>query len=168
MVLIEVRIKLFPDDNYSYHAHLLSNCFLQPPKRLLRCQIFFFGSGEYGVSPGDSTFELVTQHATFVNQWINSQPPQPGCDVECWVPFTGWYNRQCQNIPELCSVFWNVIEEAKNGTRSTREVQETRFLIKDRTISLAGLQVFPSRAMCCRPGLGAFTKGCSWTTWVWS
>ncbi|GMH32385.1 hypothetical protein BSKO_00219 [Bryopsis sp. KO-2023] len=123
------------------------------------------GRGEYGVAPGDSTFEYVSQHATFTNQWISSQPPRPECQLGCWIPHKSWISRQCEDLPEVCKAYWQVAEKANNASKVMRELRETSILVGGRLISMDGLQVYPSKASCCRPGLGAFDQGCSWTTW---
>lgn len=75
----------------------------------------------------------------------------------------------CENLPSACKAYWHVLgEEVGNAGNTSRGLSKTKLLVNDRLIALDGLQVYPSHAACCRPGLGAFPKGCSWTTWIWS
>ncbi|CAD7699737.1 unnamed protein product [Ostreobium quekettii] len=122
------------------------------------------GRGEYGVAPEDSTFDLVTQHATFVNRWTTSQPPERHCKCECWIPHSDVFTRTCKNLPKVCDAYWEVMAGANelNYTAALNALQRTEVQLGHRLIALRGLQVYGTKSDCCHPGLGAFPKGCTW------
>lgn len=51
---------------------------------------------------------------------------------------------RCENKPALCEEYWRKL----NGT------------VGQAPIDVA--ESYASEAACCSPGLGAFTKGCTW------
>lgn len=99
------------------------------------------GHGDYGVDPKDSTFGIITEHARRVNARINATPPRAGCGYECWVPATRLGMRACKRDQAACDAHWAAAAAGE---------------------APAGGAFFPSKAHCCRPGLGAYGRGCSW------
>lgn len=102
------------------------------------------GRGDYGVDPADSTFAIIREHTRRVNQKINSVPPRAGCGYECWVPVKRLGMRACKRDQAACDAYWEAAAAAPPGQAP------------------AGGAFFTSKAHCCRPGLGAYSSGCSW------
>lgn len=103
----------------------------------------------YGISIGDSTFEVMKAHAQ--RAWMHSirlardlAGDSGEEEQDCWVArpslFGSWW-RSCMSEPEACDV-----SSIRNATF---------------TDAAAVKNVFESKKACCRPGTGAFEHGCS-------
>lgn len=102
--------------------------------------------GDYGVLPGQSTFEVARRHAQAVKSLQNAAPPLPGCRPQCWVGSTSIFgNRRCERSGATCTRQWS---------HPTQAWQDGQLVVE-------GVEVFGSKASCCQPGLGAFQEGCS-------
>lgn len=96
-----------------------------------------------------------------MNKKTNSQPPRPDCNLGCWVPKAGSKPgaQDCENSPGVCAAWWQKFGgAAAGGAAITAEQTVMAQAIKD-----GKTPVYPTRNMCCRPGVGAFVTGCTVT-----
>lgn len=98
-------------------------------------------AGDYGVGPGDSTFQIIKKHSRFIHDKINSRPPRAECGYSCWVPQTVWSLNTCRNVPSACEAYWAA--DARGA-------------------ALPSGPFFTSKDACCKAGLGAYEAGCTW------
>ena len=142
---------------------------LKPGLRALHVRKLYYwrlcGTGEYGVTPTDSTFQIISNHAAFLNRWMNSRAPHHECRAECWIPHSSILVRMCRNIPQVCDTYEQVVGGHKNHTTALHALKNAEVLVGHRLIDLHNLQVYGSKSDCCQPGLGAFPSGCSWGAW---
>lgn len=89
-------------------------------------------NADYGVAWADATtVDIVTKYAKKAGALAAATPPDARCRLECWTPVKGG-GRACVEDRAACSV------AAADDER----------------------RVYPNKATCCLPGLGAFEKGC--------
>ena len=97
-------------------------------------------NGDYGVAWSDaSTVDIVTKYAKGAGAVMAATPPDAKCRLECWTPDPAGA-RACVDDRHACA--------AAGAHASPAAAVE------------AGVRVWPNRAACCAPGLGAFEGGC--------
>lgn len=113
--------------------------------------------------PSDSTFPMVRRHTNFIKTLLNSEAPGTACVTDCWVPYRTSKHRVCVPAPDACQKYWEI---RQNGTLQS-EGEGIKVRVWDKDVDLSGLQFFANIADCCRRGMGAFAKGCTYAFgWV--
>ncbi|PRW56573.1 mannan endo-1,4-beta-mannosidase 2-like [Chlorella sorokiniana] len=107
--------------------------------------------GIYGVLPTHSTFKMMAEHAQRVRVHTLAHPSAAECPLDCWVGVQFGPLRRCEHRPSVCAE-----QRARAAYQKSYDGDSPRLLSH-------GQPVWTSQAECCRPGLGAFERGCSTT-----
>lgn len=129
------------------------------------------GKGPYGVAPSDSTMKVIRDHAAKMYKLMGSVPPRPACIAapgEKAAPagaLGAWFGTEggaCVNDPDA-ALAWHALygPDAKAGAKAADVDVAPASLARAKALSAGETQVYPTKAQCCAPNLGAFKAGCA-------
>ncbi|KAK9820359.1 hypothetical protein WJX72_009412 [[Myrmecia] bisecta] len=115
------------------------------------------GQADYGVRTIDSTFDLVTSHASLIKRHMLNAAPDASCRLGCWVGEVTQsadgigIDRRCSREASVCEAL-----QASRPNRTPTSTSNVGLSVKE-----DAPQVFTDETTCCQAGLGAFRQGCA-------